>query len=338
MPPVLVRPRILIILSAAAFLMADAAIVYIALHGDFAFDFTCCYQQAGQHLMDNRSTLYAWTDSYTFRYSPWAALAFTPLALLTAGQAVWVWFGLKVAVMAGLAGWLSAPWHGTERIWVAAAVLLFPPLWHDLVLGNVSVFTVIVLLALLRRPRPGSGALLGLLLLLAPKPHLVPLALWLAVRRPRDAAAALVVLIAGFATGVVAFGADTWVAYVRTFAEPLSRTFTANIGFSNLFGPPGVIVGAVLAVLVLALALRRSGAMGLGLSITSGVILGPYTFIHYISGLLVAAEPILRTRPMRLAVFPWLLLVFPLMPAWLLAFAGVQVATPGETVTDTRAT
>ena len=40
-------------------------------------------------------------------------------------------------------------------------------------------------------PDPVRRGLLGLLLLLAPKPHLVVLALWLAVRRPRDAVAAL---------------------------------------------------------------------------------------------------------------------------------------------------
>ncbi len=80
MPSVLLRPRNLVILAAVAFLLADVAMVVIAVHGDFGFDFTCCYQQAGQHLLDNRSTLYTWTDTYTFRYSPWAALAFTPLA------------------------------------------------------------------------------------------------------------------------------------------------------------------------------------------------------------------------------------------------------------------
>ena len=170
---------------------------------------------------------------------------------------------------------------------------------------------------------------------MAPKPHLIPVTIWLAVRRPRDTAAAVAVAAAGFAVGMLAFGTDTWVAYLRTFAEPLSRTFTANIGFSGLLGSMGVAVGAVFAAFIVLLAIGRRDAVGLGLSVTAGVILGPYTFIHYLSGLLVAAEPILRTRPIRLAIFPWLLLVFPLMPAWLLAFAGIQLATDGPRVTGT---
>ncbi len=337
MPSVLLRPRNLIILAAVAFLLADVAMVVIAVHGDFGFDFTCCYQQAGQHLLDSRSTLYTWTDTYTFRYSPWAALAFTPLAPLTAGQAVWTWFALKCIVLVGLAAWFSAPWRGTERILVAGMVLLFPPLWHDLVLGNVSLFTVGVLLALLRRPGFASGSLFGLLLLLAPKPHLIPVALWLAYRRRGDAVGAVVVFVVGLAAGIAAFGMDPWVAYLRTFTEPLTRTFTANIGFSGLLGPAGVVIGVAFAGFILLLAAGRRDAMGLGLSITAGVILGPYTFIHYLSGLLVAAEPVLRARPLRLALFPWLLLVFPLMPAWLLAFAGVQLTTDGPPVMDTSA-
>ncbi len=160
------------------------------------------------------------------------------------------------------------------------------------------------------------------------------MAIWLAVRRPRDAAAALAVLAAGFGAGMLAFGTDTWIAYLRTFAEPLSRTFTANIGFSGLLGPAGVVIGAVFAAFLFLLALGRRGAVGLGLSVTAGIVLGPYTFVHYLSGLLVAAEPVLRARPVRLAIFPWLLLVFPLMPAWLLLFAGVQLSTDGPPVTD----
>ena len=324
------RPRSLIALVAVAFILADVAMVAVALNGDFGFDFSCCYQQAGQHLLDNRATLYAWSLTYTFRYSPWAAFFFTPLTVLTAGQAVWAWFILKLAALGALAAWYSAAWRGNQRLAVAAMVLFFPPLWHDLVLGNVSVFTVLVLLGLLRRPGPGSGALLGLLLLLAPKPHLVPVAVWLAIRRPLDAAAALAVAVVGAVAGVAAFGVGAWVSYVRTFTEPLTHTFTANIGFSGLLGPPGVAVGVIAALGILVLAIRRGDAIGLGLAILSGIVAGPYTFIHYLSGTLVAVEPVLRWRPRRLAVFPWLLVVFPLIPVWLLGLAGVVSTKPPE--------
>ncbi len=318
----------LIILSAVAFLLADAAIVFIAANGDFAFDFTCCYQQAGQRLLDDPSSLYDWSDTYTFRYSPWAALLFTPLAGLSETAAIWLWLALKVVVVAVVAVGLGRRWTGDARWLVAGMVLFFPPIWHDLALGNVSVFTVAVLAVLLAR-RDGIGGLaFGLLLLLAPKPHLLPLALWLAIRRPRDAVAALAVLGIGVVAGVLVYGPELWLAWLGTFREPLERTFTANIGFSGLLGPPGVVVGVVAAVVIGAAALVRRGDIGLGLSLVSGIVLGPYTFIHYLSGLVVVVDPVLRRRPRWLAPYPWLLIVFPLIPVWLLALAWTMWRTP----------
>jgi hypothetical protein len=318
----------LVILAAVAFLLADAVIVYIAARGDFAIDFTCCYQQAGQRLLDNPSTLYDWTDTYLFRYSPWAAVLFAPMAGLSETAAVWLWMGIKAAVVVGVAIGLARRWSGDARWLVAGMVVFFPPIWHDLALGNVSTFTVAVLAVLLAR-RDGIGGLaFGLLLLLAPKPHLLPLALWLVVRRPRDAVAAVGVLGVGVAAGVVVFGPDLWLSWLGTFREPLERTFTANVGFSGLLGPAGVVVGIGAAVVIGAAALARRTDIGLGLSLVSGIVLGPYTFIHYLSGLVVAVDPVLRSRPRWLAPYPWLLVVFPLIPVWLLALAWTMWRTP----------
>jgi hypothetical protein len=318
----------LIILAATAFVLADLVIVYIAARGDFAIDFTCCYQQAGQRLLDDPSSLYAWTDTYTFRYSPWAAALFVPLAGLSETAAVWVWLGIKAAVVGIVAVGLRRRWTGDARWLVAGMVLLFPPIWHDLALGNVSVFTVAVLAVLLSRRDGFGGVAFGLLLLLAPKPHLLPLALWLLVRRPRDGVAALATLGVGVVAGMAVFGIDRLVEWIATFREPLERTFTANVGFSGLLGPAGVVVGVAVAVVVGAAALLRRGDIGLGLALVSGIVLGPYTFIHYLSGLVVVVDPVLRSKPRWLAPYPWLLIVFPLIPAWLSALAWTMWRTP----------
>ena len=322
--------RSLIILVAVAFLLADAAIVYIAARGDFAIDFTCCYQQAGQRFQTDPSSLYAWSDTYTFRYSPWAALVFAVLVPWSEIVAVWLWLLLKVLVVVVVAVGLSRRWTGDARWLVAGMVVFFPPIWHDLALGNVSVFTVAVLALLLARRDGVGGVAFGLLLILAPKPHLLPLAIWLAVRRPRDAAAALAVAGIWAVTGVVVFGPELWLAWLETFREPLERTFTANIAFSGLLGPPGVVVGAIAALVIGAAALVRRGDIGLGLSLVSGIVLGPYSFIHYLSGLVVVIDPVLRRRPRWLAPYPWLLIVFPLIPVWLVALAWTMWRTPPD--------
>ncbi|MGH2487998.1 MAG: glycosyltransferase family 87 protein, partial [Candidatus Limnocylindria bacterium] len=315
-----------------AFLLADAVIVFVAARGDFAIDFTCCYQQAGQRLLNDPSTVYAWTDTYTFRYSPWAAVLFTALAGLSETVAVWLWLALKVAVVAVVAVGLGRRWSGDARWLVTGMVLFFPPIWHDLALGNVSVFTVAVLAVLLAR-RDGMGSVaFGLLLLLAPKPHLLPIALWLIVGRPNQFVAAFSTLALGFLLGILVFGQELWGSWLLTFLEPLGRTFTANIGFSGLLGPIGVVVGVVAALVIGAAALARRGDIGLGLSLVSGLVLGPYTFIHYLAGLVAVVDPVLRTRPRWLAPYPWLLVVFPLIPVWLLALAWTMWRSPDPTL------
>ena len=320
--------RSLLLLAGVAFLLADAVIVFIAARGDFAIDFTCCYQQAGQRLLDDRSTLYAWTDTYTFRYSPWAAVLFTPLAPLSEPVAVWAWLALKVGVVAAVAVGIARRWPGSVAPRAAGMVLFFPPIWHDLALGNVSVFTVAVLWLLLVRTNGLGGVAFGLLLLLAPKPHLLPIAVWLAFRRPRDAVAALATLGVGAVAGVLVFGPELWLDWLGTFREPLGREFTANIGFSGLPGQPGVVIGIAAAVVIGAAALARRSDIGLGLSLVAGVVLGPYTFIHYLAGLVVMIDPVLRGRPRWLAPYPWLLVVFPLIPVWLLTLAWTMWRSP----------
>jgi alpha-1,2-mannosyltransferase len=320
--------RSLITLAAVAFLLADAVIVYVAARGDFAIDFTCCYQQAGQRVVEDASSLYAWSETYTFRYSPWAAVLFAPLAAIPETAAVWLWLGLKVVVLGAVAIGLARRWPVDVRWLVAGMVLCFPPIWHDLALGNVSTFTVAVFAVLLARRDGWGGLAFGLLLLLVPKPHLLPVAVWLAIRRPRDAAAAFATLLVGVVAGVLAFGPELWVEWLATFREPLGREFTANIGFSALLGPPGVVVGVVAAVVIGAAALTRRGDIGLGMSLVSGIVLGPYTFIHYLAGLVVVIDPVLRRRPRSLAPYPWLLVVFPLIPAWLVGLAWTMWRTP----------
>ena len=90
----------------------------------------------------------------------------------------------------------------------------------------------------------------------------------------------------------------------------------------------GVLIGVAIGVVVFVVGVRMGGARGYGLSIIAGILAGPYTFIHYLSGSAVAIEPVLRTRPRWLTPFPWLLIVFPLIPVWLTVLAGVVRSSP----------
>jgi hypothetical protein len=331
MTRLLSRTSTLVTLAAASFIAADLVLIFVIGPIDFAFDFTCCYQQAGERLITDPSTLYEWSDTYTFRYTPLGALFFVPLVPLSEDAAAWAWVAIKLAVLGVTAVWYSRPWNGVDRWLVLLAVVAFPPIVHDLVIGNVSTITVLVLLALARWPDARGGVVFGLLLALMPKPHLIPVLIYLAIRQRRAFTASVATIGLAVLSGVALFGIDPWLEFAGTLREPLERTFTANIGFSGLLGPIGVVVGVVVAVAIFVIGARTDGARGYGLSIVAGIVAGPYTFIHYLAGSIVAAEPVLRTRPRRLAPFPSLLLVTPLVPLWLVGLAGVIRGTPEPT-------
>ena len=322
------RPSTLISLAAASFLAADLVLIFVIGPVDFAFDFWCCYQQAGERVITDPSTLYDWSDTYTFRYTPLGALLFVPLVPLSAGAAAWAWIGIKLVVLGVAARWYSRPWSGIDRWLVLLAVVTFPPIVHDLVIGNVSTITLLVLLAVARWPDARGGVALGLLLALMPKPHLIPVLAYLAFRNPRAFLASIGTIGLSVLAGVALFGIEPWLQFAETLREPLERTFTANIGFSGLLGPVGVAVGVVVAVAIFVVGVLIGGARGYGLGIIAGIVAGPYTFIHYLAGTIVAAEPVLRVRPRRLAAFPSLLLVTPLVPLWLVALAAVIRGSP----------
>ena len=226
-------------------------------------------------------------------------------------------------VLGVAARWYSRPWNGVDRWLVLLAVVTFPPIVHDLVIGNVSTITLLVLLAVARWPDARGGIALGLLLAFMPKPHLIPVLAYLAFRQPRAFLASIGTIGVSVLAGVALFGIEPWLQFAETLREPLERTFTANIGFSGLLGPVGVVVGVVVAGAIFVVGVLIGGARGYGLSIIAGIVAGPYTFIHYLAGTIVAAEPVLRARPRRLAPFPSLLLVTPLVPLWLVALAAV---------------
>ena len=322
------RPSTLVALAATAFIVADLVLIFVIGPVDFAFDFWCCYQQAGERAITDASTLYAWSDTYTFRYTPLGALMFAPLVPLSANAAAWAWLGFKLVVLGVAARWFVAPWSGIDRWMIAAAVVSFPPIVHDLIIGNVSTLTLLVLLAVARWPDARGGVILGLLLALMPKPHLVPVLAYLALRRPRAFGASVGTIAVSLLAGLALFGAQPWVDFVATLREPLERTFTANIGFSGLLGPAGVVVGVVVALAIFIAGVLVGGPRGYGLSIVAGIIAGPYTFIHYLAGTIVAAEPVLRRRPRWLAPFPLLLVITPLVPVWLIGLAAAIRKAP----------
>ena len=232
-------------------------------------------------------------------------------------------------VLGVAARWYSRPWSGIDRWLVLLAVVTFPPIVHDLVIGNVSTITLLVLLALARWPDARGGVALGLLLALMPKPHLIPVLAYLAFRQPRAFLASIGTIGVSVLAGVALFGIEPWLEFVGTLREPLERTFTANIGFSGLLGPVGVVVGVRRGRSDLRGRRAESAAPGAMASASS-----PGSSRARTRSSTTSPE---RSWPRSRSSgcghgdsppFPSLLLVTPLVPLWLVALAAVIRGSP----------
>ena len=233
-----IRGSHLIILAAAAFALADLTIIWIGTQTDFAFDFTCCYQQAADRALNAPATLYDWSETYTFRYTPIGALFFAPLVLVDADVAPVVWLAFKLVILAATAAWFARPWEADRRWLVILLVIAFPPIVHDLVIGNVSTLTLLVFLAVARWQDARGGRRARA----SHRPH-AEAAPHSGARVPRRSGGRATSSPrwrrwrSGVLLGLLIFGVDPWIAFIGTLREPLERTFTANIGFSALLGP-----------------------------------------------------------------------------------------------------
>ena len=149
-----------------------------------------------------------------------------------------------------------------------SCVLAFPPIVHDLVIGNVSTITVLALLAVARWQDPRGGVAIGLLMVLMPKPHLIPVLAYLAFRRPRDFAAAALTMGAGVLVGL----ADLRRRSVAGVLRDPARAARADVHRERRVvraarAGRASSIGVAIGVVVFVVGVRLGGARGYGLSI-----------------------------------------------------------------------
>lgn len=259
------------LLAAVNFYLAARSIGLI-LDGAPAVDWDQ-YVEASRRV--NGGALYAVTDTYAYHYSPLMAYLFAPLSWIgTLG-----WRALHVVAGIAMPTW-------PMRI----AVLLSWPLWYDIEAGNILVFVVLAAVWALRGSRLATGAYL-LLVLLVPRPLMLPLAIWLLWQRPewrlRFATAFLVHLAAVIATG---WGGD-WLGAMLAAGGDVS--IPSNIGPSRFIGTlPWLAIGLPLAGW-----LTWKGRVGL-----AGLAASPYWLPYYL--LMLALELPRRDRSVGQAGLP----------------------------------
>jgi hypothetical protein len=178
------------------------------------------------------------------------------------------------------------------------------------------------------RDRPASGVPLGIVLAAVPKPALLPVLVWMLVRRPNALIGALsAAVIATLLTlPVVGFDAiQAWVAALRT--PPI----LSGGNFALTSWPPVLAATAsALTILATAVAIRRGSGPGLICALCCGLLVSNYTVL-YGAGLLLPAVPLLAraapraTTALALTAPIGLLVAFPL---WVGAIIVVTLAVP----------
>ena len=228
------------------------------------------YVEASRRLASG-GQLYAVTDTYAYHYSPLLAALFgllSPVGTL-------MWRGLHVVAALALPTW-------PLRVLVVASW----PFWYDVETGNVLVFVLLAAAWALKGSRMATGAYL-ILVLLIPRPLMIPVAVWLIWKRPEwrlPFATALVV----HAVAVLALGwAGDWTTAMLAAGEDVA--IPSNVGPSRFIGTiPWLVVGVPLAVW-----LTWKGRVGL-----ASLAASPYWLPYYL--LMLALDWIHWRRP------PWM--------------------------------
>jgi hypothetical protein len=212
--------------------------------------------------------LFAVTATYGYHYSPFLA----PLFGVVAPLGVVGWRLLHLAAAAALPTW-------SMRIIALASW----PLWFDVETGNIVVFVVLAAAWALRGGRLMAGVYL-LLLILIPRPLMLPVAAWLLWKDPR--------LRMPFVIGVVAHGlavvaggwAGDWIHALLAASADVGNW--SNVGPSRFIGQWWLLIGIPLAAW-----LTVRGRVG-----WAALAASPYWLPYY---LLMPLLELARRRPIK---------------------------------------
>jgi hypothetical protein len=301
------------------------------------------YWIAGRHVLDGLPIYgaaqlagpYSPQAQFLYLYPPFLAVAIAPLVAFVNVDyqiANWLWAaaGLVVVITASLL--LSRRERigsRADRWMVVAAVLAFPPVVGELVMGNVHLLLLGLLtgawLAIRRGGRSGDaigGMLVGVAILIKVFPAV--LILWFLLRRRWTAAivASVTIVVLAVATLPVV-GVQPWLDYPQVLLNlgaptDTHDTLAPSVWLAALF-PSAVARTVVIAAVILVVgwtALRKAEVVSFAVAVACSVLAAPALYHHYLAVLVL---PILVAIAW---VTPWWWAVV----AYFLMFGGEQAA------------
>ncbi|MFN8629633.1 MAG: glycosyltransferase family 87 protein [Chloroflexota bacterium] len=262
-----------------------------------------------------------------FLYTPLAALLATPLTWMPEFAAALLMTAIGIAALTigvivetrGLAS--------IDRVLCFIAAIGFLPVVNELLLGQITLLFAAALWPIVRWPdRRRNGIAFGIAMALAPKPALLPVLLWMLLRRRQ---ALIGVVIAGALTlglGVLVMGVDAhqhWLAVLQR-AGSVNRLGNVSLWTFGLTG--GAILLSMPLLVSYIVSLWGSEDSGLIASLLAGLIFAPYTLVYSATILLLVVRNADRLMPWRTRLLA--LVANPLMiPLTLLWFMAAHIAT-----------
>ena len=222
-----------------------------------------------------------------------------------------LWVAVKIASLAGVAtfAWRYASSPAARVLGGMVLVgfsLAFPPVVHDLVLGNVMVLYLGAIALVCAYPNRRFAVIpLGILIAIAFKPFIVTVAVWLLIRERRrfvDLVAAAVVATILFA---LAIGPSVYIEYLVALPKlgGLAQPFSGNLGLSGISQPLALVAIPLSILWAVVAAWRLVPEAGLATAVALGLLVQPTVGFNYAAILIPAAILVWRIhRPAGLVL------------------------------------
>lgn len=298
--------------------LGSAISLWIGRSPGWAYDFHA-YYDAALRFIATGTPYQAETLAGPFRpgpfglylYSPPMALLFVPMTALGEQGAIFLWLGLRLALLALTCALM--PVSTPIRLATLGIASLSAPVLYDLDLGNVSlIVTFFAVLVWRWLDRPIGSIALAASLTLRPTMALV-CAWWLLRGRWRPVAwTAIAFLIIVIAT-LPFVGVDGWLQYVtvlRNVSDVTGVRSNVDLGSSvMLLGGPAwaaslaLYAGYVIAAVAVLVSLRRDRELSYIVTVMATLLMAPLLWDHYLTNLLLPAAFLAsRGRPWALAL------------------------------------
>jgi len=271
----------------------------------FAYDFAAYDSAARRVLAGEPLYLPGTSAAYSlgefeglYLYPPPVALALTPLALLSTDAAAIAWYAFRVVLLAAGCALLPVTW-AARMVTFAVAAVSFPVLF-DLNLGNISV-VIYALTALAWRLADGpAAATVHAALVFLRIPFGVFGFLWLAQRRWRMVAHAIVAGLVIIAIALPVVGLDGYREYlsILTTLPDVSagehnfslKSMALDAGLGVAIANLALLGGVLLGVLAVVFAgLRRDRDTAFVVASVATLLTAPFLHPHYLVILLLPA-------------------------------------------------